>query len=416
MLWDYLSFFRAVTPEWQQRRILGLIENACEHVPFYRDLLKKQGLSPSDFSNVEDFIEKFPRTHASAYRSIQQDKGHAWMVDERCDLERMAQDRSSGSSGIPISVYRTRKENAYHKASVLWHLTKAGVRPWHRLLAVVPPLQQVKRDSFIQLFGIFRRYTVHYLMKLDDVLDFIDRNKINVMYGQKSFMLLLAERYVETGRTPPKLACLVPAAERIDKASRHILCHTFHPKYYAEIYGSTEAGITASMHGGDYEVNYRSNFFCLTNPVSAGDLTRGSIAVTSLYQHAQPFLMLELGDEVCVRHYDKLLDLKATIASIDGRDNDFLHLENGERISGATFYGALEYFPFMRQFRILQDEIGSCRVLLRLTEDTTENRNEVEQVLASILAEKIRYEVEYVDAIPIDPNGKTKILISNVQR
>jgi len=415
MLRDYLSFFRPIKREWIERRILALIGRAYQHVPFYRELLKAKGLTPGDFKSLEDYIEKFPRTSASVYRSLQQEEGPRWMIDDRYDLQRLVHDRSSGSSGVTVSVYKTPKENVHNAAKTLWHLTKGGLRPWHRTLAVVPPLQVVKRDSFLQVLGVFRRCTVHYMMELDHILHVIEHQKINAIYGQKSFIRLLAEAYAERHRKPPQLRLLMLGAERIDGATRELVFHTFNPKRYGELYGSTETGIIASKARGDYEVNYRSTFFCLTDPVCEGKLTCGSIAVTSLYLEAQPILMVELGDTVTVRDYDRLLDLRACIVSIDGRDNDYLLLQNGLRVSGATFYAALEYFPFVQQFRIEQNDVESCRILLRMTEDSLENKRQVEHALASFLAGKIRYEIEYVHTIPMDPNGKTKILLSNVQ-
>ena len=168
------------------------------------------------------------------------------------------------------------------------------------------------------------------------------------------------------------------------------------------------------MQGGDYEVNYNNSFFCLTNPVAVGDLTRGSIAATSLYFEAQPMLMIELGDDITVRNYDHLLDLKASIIKIDGRNNDFLVLDDGTKLTGYTFYTTLEFFPFLRQFRIIQNETGYCNFIFRLTEKTQENMQEIEKFIKSVLKNRLKYNIEYVDKIPMDPNYKTKIMISKI--
>jgi phenylacetate-coenzyme A ligase PaaK-like adenylate-forming protein len=119
---------------------------------------------------------------------------------------------------------------------------------------------------------------------------------------------------------------------------------------------------------------------------------------------------------VAVRHYDRLLGLGATIATVEGRSNDYLYLSGGEKISGATFYALLEYFPFMRQFKIVQNHENECTVMLRVSDPSEGNRAQVEAVLGALLDGKIRYAVEYVDEIPVDPNGKTKILTSVVNR
>jgi phenylacetate-coenzyme A ligase PaaK-like adenylate-forming protein len=165
----------------------------------------------------------------------------------------------------------------------------------------------------------------------------------------------------------------------------------------------------------DFQIDYKAVFFSLAAPEDEAGLTKGNILVTSLINEAQPILKLELGDRVTVRNYSRLNKLGATIAKVDARSNDYLHLPDGEKISGATFYASLEYFPFMRQFKIVQNDVNDCTVMLRVTEKTEEKRAQVEAVLKKLLDGKIKYAVEYVDAIPVDPNGKTKILVSSVR-
>jgi hypothetical protein len=85
---------------------------------------------------------------------------------------------------------------------------------------------------------------------------------------------------------------------------------------------------------------------------------------------------------------------------VDGRNNDYLVLPNGDRISGATFYAALEYFPFVRQFRIIQERVGHCDILLRHNGSNPDNHRLVEEKIESILGGLIDYEVKSVDTIP----------------
>ena len=130
----------------------------------------------------------------------------------------------------------------------------------------------------------------------------------------------------------------------------------------------------------------------------------------------QPILMVGLGDVVTVKNYEGLLDLKTSIVSIDGRDNDYLVLENGEKVTGMTFLAVLDNPLLIVQFRIVQDCFGSCRILLRLREETEANKREVKRLLESLLAGKISYEIEYVDDIPIDPREKAKVVVSKIAK
>lgn len=414
MLREFLSCYLRPTPRSVEKRILRLVRHAWENVPFYREKMQAAGLTPDDFRTLHDFLHKFPATTSYEYRAYQQSGHSRGLIDRRRKLEGLIEDRSSGSSGITISVFRTPAEYRINSGRALWHLVQAGLRPWHRILAVLPPLQMSRHRSVLQSLGIFRRITVNYTMPIKDIVEVIRCNRINVIYGQKSFIRLIADYYMQHGIEPPRLELLIPGAERIEHYDREYLGRVFQPRRFSEFYGATEPYLIAARHGDDYRVDYRAVFFSLAAPEEEAGLTRGNILVTSLVNEVQPILKLELDDRLSVRNYSRLHELGATIAKVEGRSNDYLHLPDGGKISGATFYASLEYFPFMHQFRIEQDSPNECRVMLRLAENSEENRAAVEAALKKLLDGRIHYAIEYVDAIPVDPNGKTKILISRV--
>jgi phenylacetate-coenzyme A ligase PaaK-like adenylate-forming protein len=252
------------------------------------------------------------------------------------------------------------------------------------------------------------------MMPVGDIVELIRARGINVIYGQKSFIRLIADHFGAHNIPPPKLELLIPGAEKVSESDRRFFGEVFRPTRYCEFYGTTETNLIGAKYDDDYEIDYKAVFFSLRDAVSDGGVTSGSIIVSSLVNEAQPILNVEIGDRVSVRNYDELYLLRATINKIDGRENDYLRLPNGDKISGATFYATLEYFPFMRQFRIVQESLDSCTILLRVTEPSEENRGKVDRAVGDLLRGKIRYNVKYVDDIPIDPNGKTKILSSRI--
>lgn len=416
MIKEFLNWYIRPTSRDVEKRILYLAQHAWENVPFYHMKMEEAGITPTDINCLDDYVKKFPKTTSAEYRAYQQSQNSKGLIDVRLRPDDLIEDRSSGSSGITISMHRTRKETEINRGRAFWHLIRAGLRPWHRILAVLPPLQMVKRDSILQSFGIFRRTTVNYTMPIKEIVELIQKSKINAVYGQKSFIRLIAEYFSTHGIPAPKLALLIPGAEKVSESDRRFFFDTFHPARYCEFYGATETYLIAARHDVDYQPDYKAVFFSLAAITPCGDLTSGSILVTSLLNEAQPVLTVELGDRILVRNYDKLCEMGTTIVEVEGRDNDYLVLPNGDKISGATFYATLEYFPFMRQFKIVQESADNCTVLLKITDPNEENRMQVEGALMCLLEGKIRYKIKYVDDIPIDPNGKTKILSSKIDR
>lgn len=416
MIKQFLSWYLRPSPRQVEKRILLLVQHAWENVPFYRGKMERAGITPADIRCLDDFEKKFPKTTSTEYRAYQQSSDANGLLDARFRPEDLIEDRSSGSSGITISMHRTRSETEINRGRAFWYLIKAGLRPWHKILAVLPPLQMVRRDSFLQSFGIFRRKTVNYTMPIKEIVELVLRAKINVIYGQKSFIRLIADYFLTHGIAAPRLALLIPGAERVSDADRKFFRGVFRPARYCEFYGATETYLIAARFDDEYKPDYKAVFLSLIDKESRGDLTSGSLLVTSLLNEAQPVLKLELGDRVLVRNHEKLHELGMTIVAVEGRNNDYLVLPNGDRISGATFYATLEYFPFMKQFKIVQAAVDTCTVFLKVTENTEENRTQVEVVLMRLFDGKIRYRIEYVEDIPMDPNGKTKILVSSIDQ
>jgi len=417
MIKEYLNSFRKPSPEWVEKHILHLVRHVWANVPFYRAKMENAGISPADITSLEDYVHKFPATSAAEYRAFQQAGNSAGLLDLRLPRDGLLKQTSSGSSGVPLTIHRTNRETEIDQGRALWHLIRAGLRPWHRVMAVLAPREREEHVYFLQRLGIFHRTVVHYNMPLQEIAGRIQRDRINVIYGQKSFIRLIAEHYRKKSLPAPKLHLLIPGAEKSGKADRAFLADTFRPARYCEFYGANETNLIAARFDEFYQPDYRAVFFSLADivPQSEDGLVSGSMLVTSLVNEAQPILKLELGDRVLVRNYDRLTRLGAAIVEIEGRNNDYLILPDGEKISGATLYIALEKLPFMRQFRVVQDSAAACTVLLKIADLDAAKRLQIEELLQNLFMERIRYRIEYVEEIPIDPNGKTKIIISRMK-
>lgn len=415
MIQEYLNCFRKPSPERVEKRILHLVRHVWENVPFYRARMENARISPADITSLEEYVHKFPATSAAEYRAFQHEGNSAGLLDIRLPREGLLRHTSSGSSGIPVVMHRTIRETEIDQGRALWHLIRAGLRPWHRAMAILAPKSKDERNFFLQRLGIFRRTVVHYKMPMQEIVERINRNRIDVIYGQKSFIRLIGEHYRKNNLPAPKLRLLIPGAEKAGKADRAFFYDTFRPNRYCEFYGSNETNLIAARFDEFYQPDYRAVFFSLTDIVPQGGMVSGSVLVTSLVNEAQPILKMELGDRVLVRGYDRLTRLGAVIVEIKGRDNDYLILPDGDKISGATLYITLENLPFMRQFRVVQESADACTVLLKIADSDPEKRLQIEELLRRLLGGRIRYRIEYVEEIPIDPNGKTKIIISRIK-
>ena len=406
---------RTGKPAQVQVRLRGLVQHAYTNVPYYRDLMTGAGVHPSDFRTMRDFIDGFPPTHTLHYRAVQHEEGPASLLDQRLRVENLSRDNSSGSTSVPVSVFHSPKEAAHYGAKTLSLLVRAGLRPWHRALAINRVQVSANPDSPLQKLGIFQRRNVTAMEDSGEIVDMIRREHINAVYGNVAYIEELADRIQERGGAGFKLQTLVPGAGHIDDNTRRYLRETFSPVRYAEFYGTTETGIIASRTHDFYQPDFNSVFFCLKDPVAEGPNLRGSILLTALHSFSQPILNLEIGDLVTVSGYTRHEELNSRIISIDGRDNDFLVLKDGQRLSAAFFYMIFERFDFLRQFQLVQERAGHCDIRLKIASEGDRQRlYKVTDMIRHFSRGRFDFDLHVVDHIATQPNGKRKILISRL--
>ena len=110
MLADLLINFLPASKAQVERVILRRVRAAYDHVPLYRELMAARGLTPKDFLNLVDYVEKFPRTPSGEYRRVKKERGDEFVLDRRFVDRPVRRLLTGGSSGMPAHILRTERE------------------------------------------------------------------------------------------------------------------------------------------------------------------------------------------------------------------------------------------------------------------------------------------------------------------
>jgi phenylacetate-CoA ligase len=138
----------------QNKKLRALVKHSYDHVPYYHSLFKKANLTPDDIKTVED-IKRIPVSKKVDMINLPIENLTANNVDLRkCKLE-----RTSGTSGIPLSIYRD-KQNLVSKilTHYLWQL-ECGDKITNKRV-FLGGMEFVPPSRFIQKLGIFRTKTI----------------------------------------------------------------------------------------------------------------------------------------------------------------------------------------------------------------------------------------------------------------
>jgi len=377
--------------------------------------MQSVGYDPvQDYRGPED-LSRLPITT----KEILKQRGSEAFVREDSDLSRCFSDATSGSTGIPITVYRTSYERAVQIAKWLRVLFVNGYSARHRVMSLTSPGRLAEGRNIIQRFGILRRLTVDYLLPPEEMVDIFLDHKPDVLYGNRSHLDLMALELKRRGIQHKGLKLLVGTAEVIHDSSRRLYRNTFGVKL-VESYGSVEMGVMAyetPAHDGLHLCEDLTFFEFLDEerkPVPPGEL--GRVVVTDLMGKLVPFIRYDHGDLVLFNRGDGISgSTSRRLTRIIGREDDYALMPDGTRRPFHDFYEVMDKYEDIIQFRIVQRTRSLFQVLI--VADTSyllSIRDDLMHQLQKRFPPAVSFEIAHVERIEPDPSGKIRMLVSEV--
>jgi phenylacetate-CoA ligase len=344
----------------QDSRLRRIVAHAARAVPYYRRVFSQAGLDPRDIRGAED-LPLIPAASKPELRSTPLAERLARGVDPANLVRQM----TSGSTGEPMPVLRTRIENALVHAYQLRSQLLCGVPfrarrakvgkqfnagPLHRL-GVLPTLDvPAARRTPESILEELRRWR-------PDLLD--------IRPGVLEILVQAAER-PEAGRDWP-WRWMVCGGEVLPDDLRRTAEAVFGARVLNR-YGAHEVGQLCwecpqcgLLHCNDDSV--------VVEVVRDGKPARpgetGEVLVTGLLSFAMPVLRFPLGDRV--RQGPPMGEpgcpfAFASISAIEGRRLDNLLLADGRSIPSYGVMAALRGTPGVAHFQVVQESVRQIRI------------------------------------------------------
>jgi phenylacetate-CoA ligase len=246
----------------------------------------------------------------------------------------------------------------------------------------------------------------------------LKKTKPNFIHGYPSSLSQLSRLKMDLGADSIRPSIISTAAELLHRKDRENITNAFGVIPY-DRYAARECGNIAwecDEHNG-YHINIDSvvvEFIKNNNPVNPGE--RGDVVITNLHSYAMPFIRYRLGDvgvpseDICSCGLELPL-----MRIIEGRDEDFIALDEQKRISPMMVTCTLDHVPGLKQFRVIQEELNSLFVLLAKGKGfNSDTVNQVKWELKTILGEYMHIRCEVVEDIPRETSGKVRSVISKI--
>ena len=290
---------------WQEERLHGLLQRAVTHVPFYRgDVVGGPVVSGHSFDWSR--LENWPVLNKEPLRASPRS-----FLAEDCNPRKMWCERTSGSTGTPLTLWQSRQ------TLQSWYaLFEGRWRRWYGLSRhdrwailggqLVTPVSQANPPYWVWNAGLNQLYLSSYHLSEQSVKDYVRalRNYgVTYIWGYASALTTLARFVLEWGLEVPELRCAISNAEPLYAHQREIISRAFDCRVY-DTYGMSEMVCGASeceygtMHlwpdAGIWEVLDDSNDL----PVEPGET--GRLICTGLLNTDMPLIRYELGDRVAL--------------------------------------------------------------------------------------------------------------------
>lgn len=370
-------------------------QNAFQNSRYYSELYKKHGLKINSVKDLND-AWKIPIITKSDVKNYAADM----LTKSRFTVFKAY---TSGTTGTPLAVYRdfasTIKENAYSQYFSIMHGYKLG-------------------EPMVSLRGTLDRNTFSYYDKINNVLYLssfhINPERIGEYYkiikdfqpkaikAYPSSMHILATELYKAGKEL-NIPLALSSSEILHDFQRDIIERVLNTTIY-DWYGNAERSVAF----GQYK-----DFFYKEFPLySHTEVEDGHMITTGFINSSFPLIRYKVDDVLKLADQN---DKTGIIQKIEGRNDDYILLKNGERIGRLDL--AFKRIKHILAVQIVQKQVG--RVIVNLVHDkdfSESDQVEIEKNLRNLLGHEclILFEKIEVNQLIRSSKGKFNLVVSQI--
>jgi phenylacetate-CoA ligase len=407
----------------QRRRLRSIVSHAYSNVPYYRETMRRHGLSPADFSDATD-LTKLPLIERD---QLQRDP--EYFADEGRAASECVVSRSGGSTATPVTVFESPRDlverlagNARIRA-VISGITEKRCRP--RVLAINPPMSSGARQArayrrnlikpwdprFVELELSMQRSAAESLAVINDF-------RPHIVASLGSYLEELFGHAVKSGRPFHRPRVVVYAADSLSPGARAMLSEQLGIEVLS-VYQAIETpqiGFECERHSG-YHLNID---LCPTRIVDEKgcDLApgqTGEVVTSNLVNRATVLLNYGLGDAAALVPAacgcGRTLPL---LSFVEGRAHEWMTGAGGRRLHSQIVIRSFSLDPEIWGYRIHQPAPGmfDAEVIRAGGSDAAAVAARVQDRFASIVGPEEQLAISFVDSLPRTGAGKVKRVVS----
>jgi len=403
----------------QDKLLRSVVTHAYENVTFYRRFWDEMGFDARRFAGMND-LERIP---IATSEIVKEAAKRGELLARGVDTDRCTYLDSSGSSGIPLRIWKQEQEERVRRAVGLRIWFEHGFR-WEHITAQFQILPGPSHP--LQRFGISRKLWISTALPIEEQLtQFLDA-QADVVVGTPTALRQIAYAVEDSGKKLKQPSIVFGAGELMDVETGRVVKRVFGIDPVA-LYGQTEVGYVAWQceRRSAFHVNADTHIVeVIDDENRAGPGELGTIVVTDLYEKTMPFIRYSTKDLAiastspcpCGRQYP-------LIGSIEGRASGSIFLKDGRMFTTRSIVNRMAETVKLGRYRIYQDGMNSFRVELvsKAGYVTSTEREVADGNLEEAVSRRLReiigdVDISFKTVSPWEPDGsgKTHTVFSSV--
>jgi phenylacetate-CoA ligase len=357
--------------ELRDARVRSIVRYAAETVPFYRDLFRREGLDPRDFTTAAD-LERLPLIDRETMRSDPQ------RFVSTSELGRTATPfTTSGTTGAPLPVAHDRAAiiaNLVH--SERQRVVEAGFcgRSYRYTAAhfVGGGRSGTKVRALNRRYALIalgpKRVTVETRLPVARMVEEVNRIRPDLIVGHGSYIEALFRSIRARGLEVHRPRVVLYVTDLMTDDARRMIEEEFAApviSHYSAI-ESFKIGFTCEERDGFHLHSDLCHLRTVTPAGKDSEGAGGEVVISNLVNRGTVLLNYRLGDVgrlagrscPCGRSLPLL-------AELEGRVEDVIHLAGGEFVHGRAVWAAVRPHADVLQYQLVQREPTRFELRLR---------------------------------------------------
>lgn len=399
----------------QEEKLKELLEYTVKNVSYYSNIIYDSSIS--SYENLKNF----PILTKEILRSEKEN-----LVSKEFKIKNLHKNFSSGSSGIQSYSYSTKK-NKFMLQGIQnhWYMW-SGYQLGDRILQFgISPNRTLAK----KLKDIFYRTNYQNAFALDNsdfekIYHEILKSKAQYIIGYPSAINEFSRYLIHQNLSLP-FKGIISLGDKLFSHFEKNFNQSFQNPKIIDTYGCAEGFLMACKNDLQYYYIMSPHVHLEIvdergEEVPDGEL--GFVLVTCFSNLAQPFIRYKLGDLAIKLPKDQYPKKRKfnypLLQKVVGRETDIVKTPNGKTLIVHSFTGIFEFFPEIKQYKIIQNKLEEITIEYITDEHFVFNAvilEEIEKKINELTGCSLYLNFKKTDYIFPTKSGKPQIIVSNLQ-